>query len=322
MYEDSSRPKGLTASGARRPLTSTILVLQRKAQTPDECPGRRGSSAHQVAAQAPADDRRVVSVRKGLILAAQIAVLAAAVIAAALTSTRRATGSRSTLVLLLFVLAVGSDVLIVEMRGVRVSGAFLAVVLAMVLLGPAPAVAIGARRTTLVDAVRFAAPPIDSVLNDADDLGDVPARRRRSWSHVLARRAGDGDARLASARAVLVVFMVTNFLNFVCSSRCTAARLTGHRCWRDRKAVYLTVLPSEFATALLTAASRTATAARRRRGRRSPRSSSFVFQYLVWAPACRRSSAARSSPSAHASWRRSRSACSARSCRRCRCATR
>ena len=45
--------------------------------------------------------------------------------------------------MLLFVLAVGSDVLTVEVRKVRISGSFLAIVLAMALLGPAPAVAIG-----------------------------------------------------------------------------------------------------------------------------------------------------------------------------------
>ena len=53
---------------------------------------------------------------------------------------------------LLFVLAVGSEALTVQVRGVRMSGSFLALVLAMALLGPAPAVAIGVG-SVIVDAI-------------------------------------------------------------------------------------------------------------------------------------------------------------------------
>src|SRR4051812_15473322 len=56
------------------------------------------------------------------------------------------------LVGLLLVLAVGSDAVAVEVRGLRLSGAFLAIVLAMALLGPAPAVAIGAL-SSLIDGL-------------------------------------------------------------------------------------------------------------------------------------------------------------------------
>src|SRR4051812_29848519 len=47
------------------------------------------------------------------------------------------------LLVLLLAMAVTSDLVIVEIRNLRLSGAFLAIVLAMALLGPAPAVAIG-----------------------------------------------------------------------------------------------------------------------------------------------------------------------------------
>ena len=40
-------------------------------------------------------------------------------------------------------LAIGSDVLTVEIRGLRISGCFIAIVLAMALLGPIPAAVIG-----------------------------------------------------------------------------------------------------------------------------------------------------------------------------------
>src|ERR1700755_1498484 len=44
---------------------------------------------------------------------------------------------------LLTVLALGSETLSFEVRGLRLSGSFLSIVLAMALLGPAPAVALG-----------------------------------------------------------------------------------------------------------------------------------------------------------------------------------
>src|SRR3978361_2280714 len=78
-------------------------------------------------------------------------VLGAASLSAALT-TQAADWRPLNTVLLLFTLAVGSDMLTVEIRGLRVSGAFLAIVLAMALLGPAPAAAIGAV-SALIDGV-------------------------------------------------------------------------------------------------------------------------------------------------------------------------
>ncbi len=80
--------------------------------------------------------------RNALILAAQVAVLCVAIAVSVMTSTA-ADWYPIELVVLLLVLAVGSDLLTVEVRGIRVSGAFLAIVLAMALLGPAPAVAMG-----------------------------------------------------------------------------------------------------------------------------------------------------------------------------------
>ncbi len=91
--------------------------------------------------------------RQGLILAAQLSVLCIAMSAAALTS-HASDWQPFELVCLLFVLAVGSDLLTVEIRGVWISGSFVALVLAMALLGPLPAAAIGVG-CTLVDVARF-----------------------------------------------------------------------------------------------------------------------------------------------------------------------
>src|SRR4051794_17799225 len=62
---------------------------------------------------------------------------------AAATVSRAADWRPFSLLALLLVMAITSDLVIVEIRNLRLSGAFLAIVLAMALLGPAPAVAIG-----------------------------------------------------------------------------------------------------------------------------------------------------------------------------------
>src|SRR5689334_14689879 len=63
--------------------------------------------------------------------------------AAAATVSHAADWRPVSLLVLLLAMAVTSDLVIVEIRNLRLSGAFLAIVLAMALLGPAPAVAIG-----------------------------------------------------------------------------------------------------------------------------------------------------------------------------------
>ena len=118
------------------------------------------------------------------------------------------------LVLLLLVLAIGSDVLTIEFRGIRISGSFLALVLAMALLGPAPAAAIG-------------------VVGHRDRRG--PVRRGRGtgtlmnlavWATfpivgalIIEAWAGEptpgAENALGFAGLVCAVFMITNFLNFV-----------------------------------------------------------------------------------------------------------
>src|SRR3954451_12039167 len=80
--------------------------------------------------------------RQGLIIAVQLSVLSVALAGTAITS-RTSDWQPIELVCLLFVLAVGSEALTVQVRAVRMSGSFLALVLAMALLGPAPAAVIG-----------------------------------------------------------------------------------------------------------------------------------------------------------------------------------
>src|SRR4051812_35232266 len=118
-----------------------------------------------------AEDRTGLN-RARVILLAETSVLAAGLVIAALSS-RASDWGPVYLVALLLVLAIGSEAMTIELRRVRMSGSFLALVLAMALLGPAPAAAIGcvsvladdlARRRSLRDtlwnAMTFVAFPL------------------------------------------------------------------------------------------------------------------------------------------------------------------
>jgi putative nucleotidyltransferase with HDIG domain len=190
-----------------------------------------------------------VSRRKGLIFVGSLTgLLVAGCTAAALSE--RSDWQPWTLVLLLFALAVISDLQMVEFRSVRISGSFLAVVLAMVLLGPAPAVALGAA-SAAIDAV---------VTRRSIQIG---ANNVATWvvfpligallMEALIGEAVPKDAGIAFYGAVLLVFMVSNVLNFV------LVIVFGHlylgvNVREYVRSVYFTVMPSEFATGMLTAA--------------------------------------------------------------------
>jgi len=187
--------------------------------------------------------------RKGLILAAQAAAFVISTIIAASTSTA-ADWQPIELVLLLLVLAVGSEALTVEVRGVRMSGSFLALVLAMALLGPAPAVAI-ATAAVLVDAA-------------LDWRGGVPATINLGTyalfplvgSTLLGVIASDplqaSEDPLGFGAAVLAIFMVTNALNFVLIAG-SVGYIRGASLVDNLRLIYLKTVPAEFAAALLTA---------------------------------------------------------------------
>jgi putative nucleotidyltransferase with HDIG domain len=154
------------------------------------------------------------------------------------------------LVLLLLVLAIGSDVLTIEFRGIRISGSFLALVLAMALLGPAPAAAIGIAATA-IDAIFYRRPWHRNLMNLA-----VWAWFPIIGSLIIEAWAGEAapgtENALWFAGLVGIVFMITNFLNFVMVAG--SLHLSREVSFRESlTSVFITVLPSQFATALLTA---------------------------------------------------------------------
>jgi putative nucleotidyltransferase with HDIG domain len=154
------------------------------------------------------------------------------------------------LVLLLLVLAIGSDMLTIEFHGIRISGSFLAVVLAMALLGPAPAAAIGTS-ATVVDAILFRRPWRGNLANLAV-WSWFPIVGALLMEATMGESAPGTENAFTFAGVVLAVFMITNLLNFVLTAG--SLHLSGEGSFpKSLRSVYLTVLPSEFATGLLTA---------------------------------------------------------------------
>jgi putative nucleotidyltransferase with HDIG domain len=155
------------------------------------------------------------------------------------------------LVFLLLVLAIGSDALTIDFRGIRISGSFLAIVLAMALLGPAPAVAIGVLATA-VDAV-LTPRPWHRTLSNFAVWATFPAIGALLVNVWVSDPTPGGENALAFAGLVFGTFMVTNFLNFVLVAGSLQAAGQGVSLRGSLRSVYFTVLPSEVATGLLTA---------------------------------------------------------------------
>jgi putative nucleotidyltransferase with HDIG domain len=185
-----------------------------------------------------------MSTRSRALLASEAALLAAALAVAAATSTS-ADWRPPGLVVVLLALALGTDLFAVSHEGQRISGSFLALVLAMALLGPAPAVAIGVV-SVLADHVRARNPPARLLTNLAAFaifplIGALIVR----WANVPTHAAG-------FPALVFGVFLVTNLINFL--------MIAGDHAVHDRvslarefRAIFLPVLPSEVISALLCA---------------------------------------------------------------------
>jgi putative nucleotidyltransferase with HDIG domain len=211
-----------------------------------------------------------------MMLGVQTAALCASVLVGVLVS-ETADWQPVALVLVLFALAVASDAMTVEMRGLQVSGAFFAVVLAMVLLGPAPAAAMGSI-TTLATAPFSRRPPF-ARLNDAAVWAVFPL-----VGGLMAEGLGvDQTADVVwFCGVVVLVYMVTNVLNFLLIAL-YHRETTGFRVWSMGRTLYLTMLPSEIATALLTA---TVAYGYVKLGIGAVALAAIVlvvFQYLIWA---------------------------------------
>ena len=170
------------------------------------------------------------------------AVLLAVAVALAASLSRPEDWQPFSLVLLLGALAVASDAVPLTIGRYRFTGGFVAIVLAMALLGPAPAVAIGVVCAGL-DAM-LTRPPFAYLLNNLAAYATFPL----VGGFVLAQI--DGAVALAVGCAAVAV--AVNLLNFLIIAGHTAMR-DGDSLRRAVREAWLPVLEWEVATGAVAA---------------------------------------------------------------------
>ena len=218
------------------------LALMRAAGTPDDLP-RLGAPEPERTPERPL----VLGARRRRVLViGQSVLLAVAVVVAVLTSDAEQ-WEQADLVGLLAVLVVGSDFMTLEAKRFRISGSFLGLVLAMALLGPAPAVAMGIA-CSVTDALRSRTRGI-LLLNNLATYATFPLLGALvlAWIQESGATPGAGYAV-----AVFGVFIAANALNFTMIAGHNVL-LRGGSLANLFRTVYLPVLPWELATASLTA---------------------------------------------------------------------
>lgn len=173
----------------------------------------------------------------------QLAVLLASLTAAVLVS-EAADWRPLGLVVLLAVLASASDLMLIRARTLSISGSFVSIVVAMALLGPAPAVAIGVT-TIAVDNVRRRVAPHWAITNLAA-YAAFPLAGGLLMEAITAPSTSTPDLALA----VFAVFAVTNALNFLVVA-VTQRVVAGQPLVDQIRTMLLPMLPSEAACAML-----------------------------------------------------------------------
>jgi putative nucleotidyltransferase with HDIG domain len=155
---------------------------------------------------------------------------------------------------LLLVLTVWGDRLNVRVRGQNLSAAFVALVLTFVLLGPAPAVAIGLLAGVVDAAARRLTPPmwLNNLLMFAAIglLGGLLGRLLLGDIHATA--AHHKAPGVALPLVVVAVFFATNALNFFIVAANKRA-LEGTGLVHQVRTLLIPILPSQIAAATLAA---------------------------------------------------------------------
>jgi putative nucleotidyltransferase with HDIG domain len=183
--------------------------------------------------------------RKHAVTVGQAVLLLAATVAAAVTS-RTADWTPADQLPALALLAAGSLLLSVEVRGVHLSGAFSAIILAAALMGPAPALIVGATVVVVSAMQHWPGPRL--LLNNFATYTSFPV------AAGLVCRLLDVTTQdpLSSVVSVVGVFIAANVLNFVLIYASLAAEDPTRRWIRGFREMYLPVLPAQLAMALLT----------------------------------------------------------------------
>ena len=151
---------------------------------------------------------------------------------------------------MLAVLAIAGDLRTFRARRFRISASFPALVVAMALLGPAPAVAIGAA-CALADAV-FSRPRFDQLTSNLLAY-TAPTLVGALLIEASGLHASNADADLVPVLVVLGVYLLTTTLNFLLIAGHTALLARGGLRAMVRTE-FLPVLPWEACAAAVTAA--------------------------------------------------------------------
>ncbi len=187
-----------------------------------------------------------MSTRSKRLIAGEVAVLIVAVAVAALDSTAD-DWRPPELFAVLLVLAIVSDLLAIRHKVQRISGSFLALVLAMALLGPAPAAAIGVI-SVLVDQLR-SRNPLPRFITNVATYAAFPL-----VGGLLIQWAADGfgleEDDLTFSLLILGGFLVANLLNFLMIAGDYVFHSRGSLA-HEFRTIFVPVLPSESVSALL-----------------------------------------------------------------------
>jgi putative nucleotidyltransferase with HDIG domain len=184
---------------------------------------------------------------------AELLLLAAATTAAVMTS-HAEDWHPVQLVFLLLVLTLGGERLSVVLRGQQITAAFIALVLAMSLLGPAPAALFGVATMVFTSARRKL--PLDAWLNNLATYATFPL-----VGGLMVRLVGNvhrpGDQHITQgvmfALLVFAVFIVMNCLNFILIAL-DNRMLSGRALSGQIRDVLGPLLPGQIAAAALAAA--------------------------------------------------------------------
>jgi putative nucleotidyltransferase with HDIG domain len=150
------------------------------------------------------------------------------------------------LVGLLALLVIGSDILVLDAKRFRIGGSFTGLVLAMALLGPAPAAFLGLT-SALIDALRRKVRGT-YLLNNLLTYSTFPLLGGLALQAVVSSDPEQGGY----AVAVFAVFLAANALNFLMIAGHTRI-LRGGSLWEMTRTVFIPVLPWEVASAVMTA---------------------------------------------------------------------
>jgi putative nucleotidyltransferase with HDIG domain len=184
---------------------------------------------------------------KRLLVCEVLVLVAAGLIAAADSSA--ADWRPPELFAVLLALALGSDLLAVQHRAQRISGSFLALVLAMALLGPAPAATIGVA-SVLVDQLR-ARNQLPRLITNLATYATFPL----VGGLLIQWAAGAFDVRdddLAFLVLIFAGFLVANLLNFLGIAGDYVFHSRGSLA-HEFRTIFLPVLPSELVSGVLCA---------------------------------------------------------------------